>query len=71
MFLWLGANTMLEYSIDEASVLLNKNEKAAIEQIELLVKIHSKRVKKTESYTRNECISGIKYWLCERSGHNI
>ncbi len=58
----MGANTMLEYSIEEASTLLSKNEHAAKEQIETLVKLHSKRVKikttlktsEVENYTQNE-----------------
>ena len=28
--LWLGANVMLEYSLDEAHELLSKNEKTAV-----------------------------------------
>lgn len=30
VYLWLGANTMLEYSIDEAMTLLSKNLKTAV-----------------------------------------
>jgi len=31
--LWLGANVMLEYSLDEAESLLNKNKEAAIKSL--------------------------------------
>jgi len=33
VYLWLGANVMLEYSLDDAEALLNKNREAAVKSL--------------------------------------
>ena len=35
--LWLGANTMVEYSLEEAGVLLNKNKENALANLKSFV----------------------------------